>query len=187
MKIHLTREFDSEQEFADYMSGENRSAAAAPVITASQVVSAPVEPEITAERDADGLPWNDTYHSTPKSFTEDGLWRAKRGAADAAKAARAQFKAAGGEQTVVTRAVEMPTMPVMPVAAAAMPILSAPVSFERLIGKITGMMQRGVLGAESIGQLYGKVGATSGAQFETNETLRAALFTELCAIEPELA
>ena len=189
MKIHVTREYESEEEYRAAELGLSRDA----TVTATQVVRAPETPvapvapepaaeEITAERDADGMEWNGDYHSTPKSFTEDGMWRSKRGKADEAKAARAAFKAAGG----VTVPAAMPGMPVA-AAPAAMPTMAPPVPFERLVGKITGMMQRGVLSAEAIGSLYGEVGATSGAQFETNESLRAALFTRLCGIEPESA
>jgi hypothetical protein len=190
MKLHLTYEFENEDELRAHLGGEIRSASTA-TVTATEVVRAP-EPaeapeapavEITAERDADGMPWNADYHSTPKSFTDDGLWRSKRGKAEEAKAARSSFKAAGG----VTVPAAMPGMPVAAAPAAVMPTMAPPVPFERLVGKITGMMQRGILNPDSIGALYGEVGATSGAQFETNESLRAALFTRLCAIEPEVA
>ena len=192
MKIHVTREYESEEEYRAAELSLTRDAGA--TITATEVVRAPAapeapvapaEPEITADRDRDDMPWNPDYHSTPKSFTEDGMWRAKRGKADEAKAARAAFKAAGGVVVAPTMPV-MPTaaMPVMPVTA---PILPPPVPFERLVQKITGMMQRGKVDGASIATLYAKVGATSGAQFETNESLRAALFTELCQIEPEVA
>lgn len=187
MKIHVTYEFENEDEMRAHIGGETRAASA---VVASQDVTpaapAPAETEVTAERDGDGMAWNPDYHSTPKSFTEDGMWRSKRGKADEAKAARAAFKAAGG----VVAAPAMPGMPtatVMPTMPVSAPILPPPVPFERLVGKITGMMTRGALSGESIAALYAKVGATSGAQFETNESLRAALFTELCAVEPEVA
>lgn len=185
MKIHVTYEFENEDEMRAHIGGETRAASA---VVASQDVTpaAPPEQEITAERDSDDLPYNIDYHASPKSFTEDGLWRSKRGKADEAKAARAQFKAAGGVIAAPAMPVAAPTMPTMPVAAPAA-ILPPPVDFARLVGKITGMMQRGKLGNESITTLYAKVGATSGAQFETNESLRSALFGELCAIEPEMA
>ena len=185
MKIHVTYEFENEDEMRAHIGGETRAASA---VVASQDVTpaapAPAEPEVTAERDGDGMAWNPDYHSTPKSFTEDGMWRSKRGKAEEAKAARAQFKAAGG-------VIAAPAMPVaapaaMPVAAPAA-ILPPPVDFGRLVGKITGMMQRGTIGGDSVAALYAKVGATSSAQFETNESLRAALFTELCQIEPEVS
>ena len=187
MKLHLTYEFESEEELRTHLGGETR----AHTITATEVVRAPAapeapEPEITAERDADDLPYNADYHATPKSFTDDGLWRAKRGKADEAKAARAAFKAAGGVVVAAPAMPGMPTAAVMPTMPVAAPILPPPVPFERLVGKITGMMTRGALSGESIAALYAKVGATSGAQFETNESLRAALFTELCLIEPEM-
>ena len=195
MKIHVTYEFENEDEMRAHIGGETRTAS---VVVASQDVTpaapAPAEPEVTAERDGDGMAWNPDYHSTPKSFTEDGMWRSKRGKAEEAKAARAQFKAAGGGMPATIAAPAMPVAaPAMPVAAPAMPvaapaaILPPPVDFGRLVGKITGMMQRGSIGGDSVAALYVKVGATSSAQFETNESLRAALFTELCQIEPELS
>ena len=180
MKIHVTYEFESEDEVRAHFGGETRQAAAAP---APEETRAP-DPVVTADVDGDGMPWNDAYHSTPKSFTDDGLWRAKRGKAEEAKAARAEFKARGGASPAPTMpvAAAAPTMPTMPVAA---PILPEPVSFERLVGKITGMMQRGRLSNEQVIGLYSSVGATSGTQFETNESLRAALMVKLTEIEPE--
>ena len=182
MKIHVTYEFENEEEMRAHIGGETRTASA--VVASQELAPAAPTPEVevTAERDADGLPWNSDYHSTPKSFTEDGLWRSKRGAADAAKAARAAFKAQGG----VTAAPVMPTAPATPVMPA-MPVMAPPVSFERVVTKITGMMQRGKLDMGGISGLYAKIGATDNRQFETNETLRAALFTELCVLEPEVA
>ena len=185
MKLHLTYEFETEDELRTHLGGETRSH----TITATEVVRAPAvtsepEPEVVETRDADGMEWNPEYHSTPKSFTEDGNWRAKRGAAEAAKAARAAFKAQGG--AVAAAAPAMPAMPTAPVAPA-MPVMAPPVSFERVVAKITGMMQRGKLDMSAISGLYAKVGATDNRQFETNESLRAALFAELSAIEPEVA
>lgn len=189
MKLHLTYEFESEEELRAHLGGETRSVSTA-TVTATETVRTPedapaaeTEPEITAERDADGMEWNPDYHSTPKSFTDDGLWRSKRGKAEEAKAARAAFKARGGAEPVAAPA--MPGaggMPAMPVAA---PVLPPPVSFERLVGKITGMMQRGKITADHLGPMYAKVGATSAQQFETNESLRAALMADLVALEPE--
>lgn len=187
MKVQLNYNFDSEEEFRAFVGGETRAAAPEPE----------PEPEITetAERDGDGMPWNPEYHSDPRSFTADGLWRAKRGSADAAKDARAKFKAAGGVTVSVTAPTEaayaaiashaaMPDttvrMPTMPVTA---PILPPPVSMDALVTKITGMMQRGVINVDTVSSLYQRVGIKDGAECGTNETARSALFAELVAIE----
>ena len=192
MKVQVTYTYDSEDEFRAAMAGgETRTVESEPV----------VEPEVTetAERDGDGMPWNPDYHSDPRSFTADGLWRAKRGSADAAKDARAKFKAAGGVTVPVApvvaattgmpdTTVRMPTMPdtnvrmpTMPVAAS---ILPPPVSMDALVTKITGMMLRGVINVDTVSSLYQRVGIKDGAECDTNETARSALFAELVAIEP---
>lgn len=157
------------------------------------------EPVITDTADKDGMPYNDAYHATPKSQTADGLWRAKRGKSTEANNARAAFKAAGGAVTapVVAAAVAMPVvaaaaaapvgmpgMPGMPAAAARAP---EPISYDKLIDKTVGMMQRAKIDSDGVMRLYGAIGLVDPAVLETNESMRAALYSKLAEIEPDLA
>ncbi len=186
-KIELKYLFDDEAALRAFIGAdadgqptvateESRTAADA----TTQVVA---EPEITADVDGDGLPYNADYHATPKSMTADGLWRAKRGQSDKALAARAAFKAAGGA-VAAPAATAMPGMP----GAAAMPVARAPepISYDKLIDKTVGMMQRAKIDETGVLKLYGEVGIIDPASLETNESQRAALFGKLCEIEPEL-
>lgn len=201
MKLQLTYQFDSEDELRAHLGTETRVAVEAPVQAAAPVeavaVEAPVEVEETrsaSDVDGDGMPYDVAVHSDPPSFTADGLWRAKRGKGDEAKAARAAFKAKGGNMTAPAELpVGMPGMPVMPAAPAALPAdAPEPISLDRVIEKITGMIQRAKLSEQVLAGLYQKHSgvadpAASFGVFNTNESARASLFGELCEIEPELA
>lgn len=188
-KIHLTYEFDSEDELRAHLADETRAAverqpeqsAAAPTPTPTP---AP-EPDQTRDSvDADGMPYDDTIHSDPPQFTADGLWRAKRGKADEAKAARAAFKAKGGN-------VEPPTAAAPSAMPGAMPSslpedAPEPVSLDRLIEKINVLITRKAVDEATLTELYAKHSGVSAAEsfgvFQTNETARANLFAELDTI-----
>jgi hypothetical protein len=49
--------------------------------------------------DADGMPYDPAVHAATRTMTADGLWKAQRGKAAEAKAARAAFKAQGANET----------------------------------------------------------------------------------------
>ena len=187
MKIHVTYEYETEEEVRAHFGGTTRAAVAAPVAIAAPVaVEAPEV--ITAERDADGMPWSGDYHADPKSFNDDGTWRSKRGKSDAAKAARAAFKAGGGAMPTTAPAAMPTTAAVAAMPTVAPAILPPSIPFERLVGKITGMMQRGTLAADAIPALYAATGGATNPQiYETNESARAALYSQLSAIEPDLS
>ena len=192
-KIELKYLFDDEDELRSFIGGSETEvmAEAEEARTAADATTQVVaEPEITADVDGDGLPYNADYHATPKSMTADGLWRAKRGQSDKATAARAAFKAAGGAVAApVVAAPAATAMPGMPgAAAAAMPVVRAPepISYDKLIDKTVGMMQRAKIDETGVLKLYGEVGIIDPASLETNESQRAALFGKLCEIEPEL-
>jgi hypothetical protein len=210
MKLQLTYQFDNEDELRAHLGTETRTAAPAPtpvvetpvtVIPATTPVAveeAPVEAEAersASDLDGDGMPYDAAVHADPPSCTADGLWRAKRGKADEAKSARAAFKAKGGN---VAAPAALPTaLPGMPAALPGMPsALPAdapePVSLERVIEKITGMIGRAKLNEQTLAVLYQKHSgvadpAASFGVFNTNESARANLFNELCDIEPEMA
>lgn len=211
MKVHLTYEFDGEEELRAHLSLMNRTdtAVRAPV-PASAPVAAPEETasediRSASDVDADQMPYDPAIHSDPPQVTGDGLWRAKRGKSEEAKAARAAFKARGGAVVppvdlpvapVVAPVAAAPVLPAMPVATApALPGLPAsapePISLERVIEKITGMMSRNTLAETTLAGLYvkhsGQADPTASFQvFNTNESARATLYAELCQIEPDL-
>jgi hypothetical protein len=210
MKLQLTYQFDSEDELRAHLGTETRTVAVeapAPVIPAAPIAAAPVVPaapapvEAPAEEvrsasdvDGDGMPYDAAVHSDPPSFTADGLWRAKRGKGDEAKAARAAFKAKGGNVAApAALPTGMPGMPAVPGMPTALPAdAPEPVSLDRVIEKITGMMTRAKLTEQVLAGLYLKhSGVTDPAQsfgvFNTNESARANLYGELCEIEPEFA
>lgn len=186
-KIHLTYEFDNEDELRAHLTDETR---AAPVETAAPA-PAPAEdatPEPTrADVDSDGMPYDAEIHSDPPQFTSDGNWRAKRGKADEAKAARAAFKAGGGD----VEAPDVSDAPAMPTTGGGMPGAKAslpadapePVSLDRLIGAINDLISRGAVDEDTLSDLYAKHSGVSAAEsfgvFQTNETARANLLAAL--------
>jgi hypothetical protein len=197
MKLHLTYEFESEAELRSHLAVETRA-------TPGQMAEANVETvaveETRSSTDVDGdqMPYDAAVHSDPPQFTGDGLWRAKRGKSEEAKAARAAFKARGGAVVapVVTAA---PSLPGMPAAAPSLPGMPTalpadapePITLERVIEKITGMMSRNTLGEATLSGLYakhsGQADPTASFQvFNTNESARASLYGELCQMEPDL-
>lgn len=183
-KFQLVYNFENEDEIRAHLDGSTRSAA---VVTA--------EPEVTAGADvtvdADGMPYDAEVHSESRALTAAGLWKAQRGKAAQAEAARAAFKAKGGtiappaDLPVTTAAAAMPGLPTT--AAAAMPglpvaaVSRAPVSFEAVVAKLTDLMSRGKVVAAELGAIYMLAGAAGPEQFETDETARAKLMDILVA------
>ena len=181
-KFQLVYNFENEDEIRAHLDGSTRSAT---VVTA--------EPEVTAGADvtvdADGMPYDAEVHSESRALTAAGLWKAQRGKAAQAEAARAAFKAKGG--TVAPRAdlpVTAAAMPGLPTtAAAAMPglpvaaVSRAPVSFEAVVAKLTDLMSRGKVVPTELGAIYMLAGAAGPEQFETDETARAKLMDILVA------
>lgn len=211
MKLQLTYHFENEEELRSHLGGEVRAsaplspvaaltttvAAVAPVAEAAPVAAEDVRS--ATDLDGDGMPYDAAVHANPPSMTEDGLWRAKRGKADEAKAARAAFKAKGGNVAapvgLPTAAVVAPTaaLPGMPGMPSALPAdAPEPISLDRVIEKITGMLTRNKLSEQVLAGLYQKHSgvadpAASFGVFNSNESARANLFGELCTIEPEFA
>lgn len=196
-KITVTYEFDNEDELRAHF-GADAVVRAAPVATPStptppapepapepepEPVPVAAEPEVTDEVDADGMPWDPEFHATPKSFVGKGLWRAKRGKKDEADAERAKFKAAGG-------AVTAPVVEEAPVATATMPapavmpsVSSEPVSMDEVAQKTHDLMEAKVLSMEQYTDTLTLVGASSADDLTTNETMRAAYYDKIIALE----
>lgn len=182
-KFQLVYNFENEDEIRVHLDGSTRSAA---VVTA--------EPEVTAGADvtvdADGMPYDAEVHSESRALTAAGLWKAQRGKAAQAEAARAAFKAKGGTVAppadLPVTAAAMPGLPTT-AAAAAMPglpvaaVSRAPVSFEAVVAKLTDLMSRGKVAATELGAIYILAGAAGPEQFETDETARAKLMDILVA------
>ena len=135
------------------------------------------------------MPYDDAIHADPPTTTADGLWRAKRGKADEAKTARAAFKASGGDVEPPAAApaeasFAMPGTTPLPADA------PEPISLDRVIEKINGMLTRQSVDQAALAPMYAEHSGTSAEAsfgvFQTNETARANLFAALCDIEPEM-
>ena len=210
MKVQLTYYFDNEDEVRAHLTGEARAAAPAPVAAqpeTAQIEARAAEPQAEVETavsadalDGDDMPYDAAVHSDPPSFTADGLWRAKRGKGEEAKAARAAFKARGGAveaptdlPTEAAPAMALPGMPGMPTAKSALPAdAPEPIGLDRVIEKISGMITRAQITEQTLAGLYVKHSgvadpAASFNVFNTNESARASLYGDLCQIEPELS
>lgn len=195
MKLQLTYQFDSEDELRAHLGGESRvEAAPAPVpeATPTPVEATPTPVEETKSEtdvDIDGMPYDKTIHASPAQTTADGRWRSKRGKGDEAKQARADFLAKGGDiqpPADLPTAAAAPTMPGMPSALPA--AAPEPVSLERVIERITTLMQRNALSEQQLAALYERHGGSSDPSasfqtFSTNESARASLFAALAEFE----
>ena len=130
-KISLIYEFNDETELRAHLDGNTRAVPAANPALTTTLAAIAAEPTINAEPadivrnasdvDGDGMPYDAAVHADPPSTTKDGLWRAKRGYSEQANAARAAFKARGGN-------VQPPPDPVVaaPAAPALPPVVAAP-------------------------------------------------------------
>lgn len=188
-KINLTYTFDNEDELRAHIGGVT----ATPVAAAPAPAAPAEEPEMRndADTDSDGMPYDPEVHTETRATNQDGTWKARKGKAAEAKAARAAFKAGGGDAEapdVEERTEESVAATGMPGMPGTIPAETPePVSMERVIDKANGMMERKVVDQAGIGALYVKAGSTTLAEYESNETLRAKLFDLMCELEPELA
>lgn len=169
-KLQLTYLFDNEDELRAHIGGETRSADTAEALARLQ------EPAGTAadrsDVDGDGMAYDAAFHSDPPSFTDKGLWKSKRGAAKEAEAARAAWKARGAGVAAPALAAPVPAPIGMPALMAPTPA-PAPVTIERVYEVTSAATARGVA-VERITAVYPQIGLTDLAQFETNESMRAA-------------
>lgn len=193
-QIKLEYLFESEDELRAHLGGKTRAVAeitptAPPAADPSEITPNAAEPEL----DVDGMPWDGDYHASTKTKNSDGTWKARQGKAQEAKDARAAFKAQGGTEeppapSTLPGATKAPATSELPGVAALPADAPEPVSWDRMVEKITGMLSREMLTSEKMMELYSKHGGENPVEvLETNETARAALFAELCEIEPELS
>ena len=159
--------------------------------------AAPAHP-LTADADADRMPYDAAIHSDPPSLTDKGTWRVKRGMAKQAEDARAKWKAQGGAVVPPTSALPTaavaPAMPGLPgmdapkpniieamYPKAAEPVLPPPVTVEDFLATVTSVVNEGKIAGEVLQGLYAKHGVTTMAALESNESLRRALRDDILA------
>lgn len=196
-KIELKYLFETEDELRAHLGGEIRTVEAPVTPEAQDEPPAATQESREADAiadyvDADGMPWNEEYHASTKTKNADGTWKARQGKAQAAKDARAAFKAQGGDveapaAATLPGAEETKAAPSLPGADALPADAPEPVSWDQMVEKITGMSGRGVLSQEKMMDLYKTHGGDNPVEtLEVNESARAALFADLLKIEPEL-
>ncbi len=182
-KITLSYNFESEDELRAHLGGETRTDAV--VVGSTSPVAVTTAPEAvlsTDAVDADGMRYNADIHANPPTVTADGLWRARKGKAEAATAARAAFKAAGGTVVAPVIATTMPgiapisAMPGLPTTA---PVRQEPVTMEQVSAKAAEVIANGKANEQTFGAIYAKLGVTDVNVFATNESLRAAMLAEM--------
>lgn len=139
-----------------------------------------------AERDKDGIPWDERIHASTKTTNKDGTWTRRRNTPDETfDAVMAELKAANTTRTLEAAAGLVPTapavapsvplpptsVPVPPTASPApSPVPAAPaasstapaVDFPSVMVKITKAQSTGKITAEEINNLLLSVGATGG-------------------------
>ena len=199
-KITITVECDNAEEARSWLAGETRTETAvvtpapvpAPAVPneRSDVAAAPAPASPTAEAapevDVHGMPYDPAIHTTTRTLNADGTWKALRGKADEAKAAKQEFLARGGTAAPAEPAPAPAPggMPGMPGTAAPAPAPAVrAVSMEELVGKTTELMNSGKLSNDALRSLYDKVlGGSSPEEFTDNADLRLSMMTELEAI-----
>ncbi len=185
MKLQLTYLFDNEDELRLHLADEVRTVTP----DAPEPIQTTVAPEPEADVrsaddvDADGMPYDSELHSNPPKFKADGTWRAARGKAEQEAAARAAFKAQGGD---VEPPADLPTETAAP-ASSGLPGMDAlpadapePVSFEKMVEAVQTAMQSGKIDTDGLNALYTKHGGADPVNtLQANETARAALVADL--------
>lgn len=187
-KIHVTFEFADEAEMRAHFG--------APTETPAPVQVDPISAPETAlavttdTLDADGMPYDAAVHADPPSFTADNRWRAKRGKAEEAKAAREAFLARGANveppadlpPMPLAASTAVPGLPGMPGMDALPPSAPEPVTVERLYEVISETMKASptfdVRGFYA--EFTGQTDQTAIMQIiNTNETVRAQMMRHL--------
>ena len=192
-KIIITVECDDEADARSVLDKLTNRAAAPEV--APEKTAAPVEQTKSDDvddvvTDSDGMPWDEAVHASSREVNTDGTWKARRGKATEAKAARAAFKASGGDVTapVVEEAPGLPgtKTSALPGADAIPP--AEPITFDAFVEKATAVLASKKIDNAGISALYcevtgeADVGAAA-AKLETNETMRRAAVDKLTEIE----
>lgn len=156
---------------------------------------AALEEEISnAGVDVDGMAFDRELHAIPPQKNKDETWRAARGKADEANAARDAWKARGGDvKKPETDDVGLPGQAREETTETGLPGADkvptrGPVDMPTVVAAAKRVMEAGKIDNDGIRALYAEVTGnpdTSEAMklFNTNETLRAALLDKLVALE----
>lgn len=112
--------------------------------------------------DSDGMPYDPAVHASSRAVNKDGTWKAAKGKADAAKTARAAFKAGGGNVEAPLVEADPDPMPEPEETKAALPGVGAippqePVTFEQFFAKATEVLNAGKTDADSLVKFYGEI------------------------------
>ena len=192
---------DVRAEMADMlarMGGGVDTQAADPVVLAAVKTETPAETPETTETetvtreadddadavatDSDGMPYDPEVHSSSRALNADGTWKAMRGKAAEAKAARAAFKAQGANVTApaggLPGAAEKTEAPGLP-GAETLPN-DEPVTLEKAVEVAEKALADNVTDTQTLLGFYteatGKSDANEAfAQLQTDETARAKL------------
>lgn len=209
-KYQITIQCESEAEFRSTVNTlTNRSDTSEPTATVQTDVQVPASVPSTPEKtetpassadpdemavDADGMPYDPAVHSPKRAINQDGTWKAKKGQAEAAKAARAAFKAGGGGVTPPA----LPTSTSDPQLTQSAPIESVktalpglgaipaqePVTFDQFFAKVTEVLNADKVKEDDLVKFYGDVTGCATTEeavevLQTNESVRAAGVAQL--------
>jgi hypothetical protein len=159
-----------------------------PPVTETPAVAPVTEtPGAEAARvDGDGMPFNAELHK-PEPFSAKGLWKAKSGCAPAANAARAAFKAGGGDVEAPAETKTRAALPGNTLPGAA-PETREPVSIDELFGRVTEMYTDGLVSDSDLATIYQNTTGSSNAAeataaYDSNESARAAAMEALDEFE----
>lgn len=204
-KITITVECDDAEDARSVIdqltSRSDAAVTTAPATPSAEKTTKPVE-EIKSDvddvvTDSDGMPWNEAVHASSRAVNTDGRWKARNGQAQAAKDARAAFKASGGD---IDPPVDASTegdaglpgtkaeddVPGLPGADAIPP--ADPVTMADFTAKATAVLKSGKIDNPGIIAMYLEVTGQSDTNeavksFQTNETMRRAAVDRLTEIE----
>lgn len=206
-KITITVECDDAEEarsVIDQLTGRSDTAiTTVPSTPVAEKTSAPAEQTKTdvdsIVTDSDGMPWDEAVHSTSRAVNADGTWKARKGQAQAAKDARAAFKASGGnvappDDTTAEDADDgLPGTAKSDDAATGLPGADAippadPVTMADFTAKATAVLNSGKIDNDGIIAMYLDVTGQSDTNeavksFQTNESMRRAAVERLTEIE----
>ncbi len=142
--------------------------------------------------DSEGMPWDPAVHAETKGVNKDGTWKARKGKAAEAKAARAAWKASGGnveppadiEERPPVVAPAAPPVAAMPTPTPVPPAAPSPVpTTEQVVEQLTAAFSNGIVTTENLAEIYGNAGITNVAdpmpEVEANEEIRRRLAGEL--------
>ena len=198
-KITIQIECEDADEARSVIDQLTERSAAAPVTKTDDVKTDVKAAELDPDEvvvDSDGMPHDEAVHASSREVNQDGTWKARRGKAKEATAARAAFKAAGGsvDAPVVEEDVKVPGLPgTAEKTATGLPGVdkiptAQPVTMEDFAAKASAVMESGKINGDELVAMYLEVTdqtdtAAAVKIFETNESMRRAAVERLTEIE----